>query len=117
MLSLYFEFLIAISKMWQLLVAREFIANGFSLKSTKYFRIYHIYKFEDFTINRSVHTRTLEGDGEKPSRHENEGPLLIRFFYFGFMMDVSQRRTSQNISKFQSFDKARNAVVEISPYT
>ena len=37
--------------------------------------------FEDFTINRSVHTRTSEGNGEKPSRHDNEGPFLL--FLFG----------------------------------
>ena len=38
--------------------------------------------FDDFTINRCVHARTLEGGGEKPSRHENEGPILICFFVF-----------------------------------
>ena len=38
--------------------------------------------FEFFTINRSVHKRTLAGNGEKPSRQENEGPLLIFVFYF-----------------------------------
>ena len=35
--------------------------------------------FEDFIINRSVHACTLEGDGEKPSRHDNEGHLLFLF--------------------------------------
>ena len=58
--------------------------------------------FEVYAINRSVHKRTLEGDGEKTSRHENEG-----------------RKPEANIAeilKFQSFEKARNAYVEISPY-
>ena len=50
--------------------------------------------FADFTINRFVHTRALEGDGEKPSRHANEGPLLILPLSFSFMMDVSQRAGS-----------------------
>ena len=40
-------------------------------------------------VNICIHTRTLEGDGEKPSRHENEGPLFIRPFYFHSMMEVS----------------------------
>ena len=33
-------------------------------------------------MNRCIHTRTLEGDGEKPSRHENEAPLLILLCLF-----------------------------------
>ena len=37
---------------------------------------------EYFTINTRVHKRTLEGDSEKPSRHGNEGPLLMLPFYF-----------------------------------
>ena len=32
-------------------------------------------------MNRFVHARTLEGDGEKPSRLENEGPFLIYIFF------------------------------------
>ena len=47
--------------------------------------------FEDFNMNRCVHTRTLEGDDEKPSHHDNEGLLLILSFYFCIMMDVSER--------------------------
>ena len=35
---------------------------------------------EVFTINRNVHQRALEGDVEPPWRHENQGPLLIRFY-------------------------------------
>ena len=50
---------------------------------------------EVFTINRNVHTRALEGDGEKPLRHEHLGCLLIRFFYCWFMMDVSEMQGSQ----------------------
>ena len=38
--------------------------------------------FQVFAIKRSVRKRTLEGDSEKPSRHNNEGPLLILFFLF-----------------------------------
>ena len=40
-------------------------------------RFCHFGIFEDFAINRSVHTRTSQGDGEQPSRHEHEGPLRI----------------------------------------
>ena len=29
--------------------------------------------FEFFVINQRVHKRTFKGDGEKPSRYENEG--------------------------------------------
>ena len=38
--------------------------------------------FEVFIINRSEHKRTLEGGGEKPSRHEHEPALIILSFYF-----------------------------------
>ena len=47
-------------------------------------------------MNRSVHKRTSEGDGEEPSRHENHGPLLMLFLHVRFMMDARQRRTSKN---------------------
>ena len=50
---------------------------------------------EDFTINTCIHTLTLEGDGEKLSRHENEGPFhRLPFFIVFFKMDVSQRPAS-----------------------
>ena len=39
----------------------------------------YVHIAEDATINRCVHTRALEDVGEKPSRHENEGPVLIFF--------------------------------------
>ena len=38
-------------------------------------RFRHLVNFQVSIINRCIHTRTSEGDGEKPSRHENEGPL------------------------------------------
>ena len=60
-----------------------------------FIRVWYVDVFAVFTINRSVHKRALEGDGEKPPPHENEGPLLICVFYFWFMMDVSQRPGSQ----------------------
>ena len=38
--------------------------------------------FEVFAINRSVHKRTLEGDGKKTSRREHEGPHPYVFLFF-----------------------------------
>ena len=45
-------------------------------------RFWYFDNSDDLTINRCIHARTLEGDGEKPSRHENEGPLLVLSFLF-----------------------------------
>ena len=43
-------------------------------------RFWYVVKFEFSIISRCIHTRIVEGDGEKPSGHENEGPLCIRSF-------------------------------------
>ena len=52
-------------------------------------------------MNRSVHKRTLEGDGEKPSRHENEGALLV----FVLMYDGRKPKARiAEIMKFYSFE-------------
>ena len=53
-------------------------------------------------INRNVHKRTLEGDGEKPSRHQNDGPLLIRLLYFVYDGRRPKARISE-ILKIYSF--------------
>ena len=79
--------------------------------------------FEDLMINRCVHTRALEGDGEKPSRHDNEGPFFLLSVYFGCAMGVSQRPGSQKSKNskvsntFRMCEKARNALLDISTYT
>ena len=59
--------------------------------------------FEIFAINRSVHKRALEGDGEKPSRQEHEGPppyTILAKTKKTIMMDVSQRPGSQKSQKY-----------------
>ena len=57
------------------------------------FRYFDI--FEDLTINRC----TLEGDVRKPSRHENEGPLLICFLLF-LVHDGHKPKAIAEIMKF-----------------
>ena len=71
-------------------------------------RFWYFDMFYGFGSNRRVHKRTFEGDGEKPSRHEHEGPLLILFLYFWFMMDVSQ-----TLWKPSEFTKGKNCVFVI----
>ena len=51
-------------------------------------RSWYLVNFDDFMINRWIHTRTLEGDGEKPSRYKNEGPLLIQLVISTLSADV-----------------------------
>ena len=53
-------------------------------------------------INICIRTRTLEGDGGKPSRHENEGALLLLFFYVLLLIDVRQRGTSPTSSNYKA---------------
>ena len=53
-------------------------------------------------MNRCVHARALEGDGEKLSRHEHEGTLLILSFSFLFMMDVGQMPGSHRSSNSET---------------
>ena len=61
--------------------------------------------FEDLIINRNVHTRTLEGDGDKQSRHENAGPHPYTFPLF-LIYDGRQPPTKiSEILKFKSFEK------------
>ena len=59
-------------------------------------------------MHRNVHKLTLEGDGQKPSRHENEGPLLI--FVLGFLIyDVRKPKARiAEIVKFDSFEHFQN---------
>ena len=59
-----------------------------------------------------THTHTIL-DKMKPGRHNSY--LLVLCYHFEFMMDVSRRRKSQT-TKFQGFDKGRNALVQKSPY-
>ena len=40
-----------------------------------------------FAVNGFVHAYTLEGDSEKSSRNENEGPLLILSLNFDFLIE------------------------------
>ena len=65
--------------------------------------------FEVCITNRHVHKRTLEGDGEKPSRHEHEGPLLILFFFVIFIMDVKPKARIAEIVEFYSFENLENS--------
>ena len=65
-------------------------------------RFCYFVKVDDSIINRCIHNRTLEGDGEKPSRHENVDPLLILFFFLMLFYDgsTSDARITQTY-KFQ----------------
>ena len=43
----------------------------------------HIFICLRILLSIDVYIRTIEGDGEKPSRHENEGPSLYFPSIFG----------------------------------
>ena len=47
--------------------------------------------FDDFCINRCIHIHTFEGDSQKPSRQENEGPLLILSLFVLFYDGCKQK--------------------------
>ena len=75
--------------------------------------------FDVFTLNRHVRKRTLEDDGEKPSRRENEGPLLTPSVYCWFMMDVSQKPgspTSSNSKASRAFSICERPVMPLFTY-
>ena len=58
--STHVDFLIAISKMWERLVARELMANDFSLKRNKDFRLQRISKLLSLQ-----HQTVLENEGDR----------------------------------------------------
>ena len=61
-----------------------------------------------FTINRGVRTRTLEGDGGKPLRHDNEGPTPYTFFLFLIYDGRKPKARIAEIVKLYSFENLQN---------
>ena len=72
--------------------------------------------FEVFAINRSVHKRTLEGDGEKSSRNENGGPLLILLLVVLFHAGRKPKARISEILKFYSFENFQNSQKQWQEY-
>ena len=62
--------------------------------------------------NIDVCSRSLKGDGEKPSRHGNDGPDLILCCYSWFMVDVGQKRKSQTFQNVKASGKPEMPLVE-----
>ena len=82
-------------------------------------RFGYVVHFDDLIINRYIHTRALEGDGEKPSRHENEGAFLI-FVMLLLVYDgrkpkarIAEIIKLKSIENFQNLLKSRNAFVQM----
>ena len=71
------------------------------------YTIFTFNNFQDCTINRRVHTRALEGGGEKPSRHDHEGPpficCFIRFVFLILCLVYDGRKPKALIAEIVKF--------------